>query len=164
MHPAVHRSAHGRGRRHPRHGLPPPLRAVDVRLVRLGRYRHRNLVLFAALGALGQLVALLLFVYLALASSGGTIPLQALGAFYRLVANFEPLRQILDAVRSILYFDGNGAAGLERGLVLTSVGLVLWLIVGAGVTTWYDRHGLDRMSPELMEYVHTSAQAYRADV
>ena len=34
----------------------------------------------------------------------------------------------------------------------------------AGVTTWYDRHGLDRMSPEVMEYVHTSAQAYRADV
>jgi uncharacterized phage infection (PIP) family protein YhgE len=39
-----------------------------------------TLVLFAAFGNLGQLVAMLLFVYLALASSGGTIPLQALPA------------------------------------------------------------------------------------
>lgn len=120
-----------------------------------------TLVLFAALGALGQLVALLLFVYLALASSGGTIPLQALAGFYRFVANFEPLRQILDAVRAILYFGGSGAAGLDRGLILTSVGLVLWLVAGSAVTIWYDRRGFDRMSPELMEYVHSSARAYR---
>jgi hypothetical protein len=53
-----------------------------------------TLVLFAALGTLGQLVALLVFVYLALASSGGTVPLDALSGFFRFVANFEPLRQI----------------------------------------------------------------------
>ena len=69
-----------------------------------------TLVLFAALGTLGQLVALLVFVYLALASSGGTVPLDALSGFFRFVANFEPLRQILDGVRAILYFDARGDA------------------------------------------------------
>ena len=57
-----------------------------------------TLVLFAALGTVGQLVALLVFVYLALASSGGTVPLDALSGFFRFFANFEPLRQILDGV------------------------------------------------------------------
>jgi hypothetical protein len=119
-----------------------------------------TLALFAALGSVGQLVALLLFVYLGLASSGGTIPLQALGGFYRFVANFEPLRQILDGVRAILYFNAYGDAGLDRGLLLAAIGLVFWVVVGAAVTVWYDRKGLYRMEPELMEYVQSSAVAY----
>jgi hypothetical protein len=120
-----------------------------------------TLALFAVLGALGQLIALLVFVYLALASSGGTVPLQALAGFYRFVANFEPLRQILGAVRSILYFNGAGDAGLDRGLVLTAIGLVFWVVVGASVTTWYDRKGLHRLNPDLLEYVHASARSYQ---
>ncbi len=69
-----------------------------------------TLALFAALGNLGQLVAILVFVYLALASSGGTVPIEALSGFYRFIANFEPLRQILGGVRAILYLNAQGAA------------------------------------------------------
>jgi YhgE/Pip-like protein len=119
-----------------------------------------TLVLFAALGSLGQLIALLIFVYLALASSGGTIPLQALASFYRFVANFEPLRQILGGVRAIIYFNSAADAGLSRGFILTTIGLVFWLVVGVGVTTWYDRRGLHRIEPEAMAYARTSARAY----
>lgn len=119
-----------------------------------------TLVLYAALGSLGQLLGLLGFVYLALASSGGTIPLQALGGFYRFVASFEPLRQILGAVRAIIYFNAAGGAGLDRGLLLTSIGLVFWLVVGFAVTTWYDRKGLYRVEPELGEIVTSSVRAY----
>ncbi len=119
-----------------------------------------TLALFAALGALGQLIALLLFVYLALASSGGTIPLQALPSALRFVANFEPLRQVLDGVRAILYFGAVGHAGLTRGLVLTAIGLVFWVVVGIAVTTWYDRRGLSRVPDELLDYIQRSALAY----
>jgi uncharacterized phage infection (PIP) family protein YhgE len=110
-------------------------------------------------GTLGQLVALIVFVYLALASSGGTVPLQALSGFYRFVAQFEPLRQILDGVRSILYFNAAVDAGLARGLTLTAIGLVFWLVVGAAVTMWYDHRGLHRLRSELLDYVQRSAQA-----
>lgn len=120
-----------------------------------------TLVLFAALGSLGQLIGLLLFVYLALATSGGTIPLQALSGVYRFVANFEPMRQILGAVRAILYFNAVGDAGLERGIVMTAIGLVFWLLAGFVVTITYDRLGLYRMEPELLDYVHRSAAARR---
>ncbi len=121
-----------------------------------------TLALFAALGSLGQLIAMLLFIYLALASSGGTIPLQALPGPFRFVANFEPLRQVLDGVRSILYFGASGAAGLTRGLVLTAVGLVFWVLVGVAITSWYDGRGKDRMRPEMLAYVQESAASYRA--
>ena len=101
-----------------------------------------TLVFFAALGSLGQLLALLAFVYLGLASSGGTIPVQALGGFFQFVANFEPLRQIVTAVRAILYFNATGGAGLDRALALTAIGLVLWVVAGVAVTLWYDKNGL----------------------
>lgn len=122
-----------------------------------------TLVLFTALGTLGQLVALLVFVYLALASSGGTVPLDALSGFFRFVANFEPLRQILDGVRAILYFDGRGDAGLTRAWVASGLGLVFWVILGILVTTWYDRRRLYRMPPDLMEHVDRAVAAYRKE-
>jgi YhgE/Pip-like protein len=122
-----------------------------------------TLVLFAALGTLGQIFALLIFVYLALASSGGTVPLEALGGFFRFIANFEPLRQILVGVRAILYFDGRGAAGLTRAWVASGIGLVFWLAVGFLVTTWYDRKRLYRMPPDLMRYVDQAVADYRRD-
>jgi len=119
-----------------------------------------TLALFAALGSFGQLVAILFFLYLALASSGGTVPLQALPGFFRFVSNIDPLRQVLDGVRSILYFDAAGAAGLTRALILTGAGLVFWVVLGVAITTWYDRRGLQRMQPELMAHLYRSVRDY----
>jgi uncharacterized phage infection (PIP) family protein YhgE len=118
-----------------------------------------TLALFAAFGSIGQLLAMLLFVYLALASSGGTVPVQALPSFFRFAASFEPLRQVLAGVRAILYFNAQADAGLTHALVLTAVGLVFWLIAGAAVTRWYDRRGMDRLQPDVLEYMQRSARA-----
>jgi uncharacterized phage infection (PIP) family protein YhgE len=121
-----------------------------------------TLVLFAALGTIGQLVALLIFVYLALASSGGTVPLQALSGFFRFDSEFEPLRQIVDGNRALLYFDGQLDAGLGRSLIVVVVELAIWLIIGVLVTTWYDRKHFHRMAPETLEYINRSADEYEA--
>jgi YhgE/Pip-like protein len=122
-----------------------------------------TLVLFAALGTVGQLVALLVFVYLALASSGGTVPLDALSGFFRFFANFEPLRQILGGVRAILYFDARGDAGLTRAWVASGLGLIFWVTLGVLVTTWYDRKRLYRMPPDLMEHIDRAVLAYQQE-
>ncbi len=120
-----------------------------------------TLVLFASLGAIGQLVAMLIFVYLALASSGGTVPLQALSGFFRFVAEFEPLRQILGGVRAILYFGASGPAGLTRAWIAGGLALVFWLALGAAVTFWYDRSSKYRMPPDLMSYVDRAVRDYQ---
>jgi hypothetical protein len=90
------------------------------------------------------------------------VPLQALSGFFRFVANFEPLRQIVGAARAILYFNGAGDAGLNRGLVLTAIGLVFWAIAGIVITNWYDRKGLYRLHPDTLEYVQASVRAYQS--
>jgi Protein of unknown function (DUF3533) len=121
-----------------------------------------TLVLFAVLGTQGQLVALLLFVYLGLASAGGTVPLEALPGFLKIVSEIEPLRQILAGTRAILYFGAAGDAGLTRGVVAAGAGPILWLVLGATVIRWYDRKRLYRLSPDLLAYVHQAVSDYRA--
>lgn len=121
-----------------------------------------TLVLLAALGSQGQLLAMLLFVYLGLASAGGTVPLQALPGVLKLVSDIEPLRQILAGDRAILYFGAAGDAGLDRGLILASAGLAFWLALGTTVVRWYDRKGLHRIRPEDLAYVHQTISTFHA--
>jgi YhgE/Pip-like protein len=119
-----------------------------------------TLVLFAVLGTQGQLIALLLFVYLGLASAGGTVPIQALPSSLKLVSQIEPLRQILAGTRSILYFDAAGNAGLTRGIIAATAGLIIWILIGAIVVRWYDRKGLHRIQPDLLSHIQQSVAAY----
>jgi YhgE/Pip-like protein len=121
-----------------------------------------TLMLFAAFGSQGQLLAMLLFVYLGLASAGGTIPIQALPEPLRLISEIEPLRQILAGVRSILYFNAAGDAGLTRGLIAASAGLVFWLVIGTAVVRWYDSKGLHRLPPEVLAHIQRSVGEYQA--
>ncbi|MFJ9516940.1 YhgE/Pip domain-containing protein [Kitasatospora sp. NPDC101801] len=104
--------------------------------------------LVAAFGGIGQLVSMFVFIALSLPSSGATVPLQALPAFYRTLAVFEPMRQLGDGVRSILYFDAQADAGLTRAWVMIAIATVAALLFGFGMTTYYDRRGLHRVHPE----------------
>jgi YhgE/Pip-like protein len=121
-----------------------------------------TLVLYAALGTVGQLVALLIFVYAGLASAGGTVPLEALPTVLRWLSQVEPLRQVLAGVRAILYFNAQADAGLTRSIAAAASGLVFWLIAGTAIVRWYDAKGLNRIDPELLKYIHASADAYSA--
>jgi YhgE/Pip-like protein len=120
-----------------------------------------TLALFAVLGTPGQLVGLLVFVYVGLASAGGTVPIQALPDVFGAVSHADPLRQILGGVRSILYLEARADAGLREGAIATAIGLLFWLAFGAFFVRRYDRQGRDRMDPDLLAYVHRSAEGYR---
>ncbi|MFE9806753.1 SNG1 family protein [Streptomyces sp. NPDC005548] len=106
------------------------------------------LTLLAVFGTPGMLVATLVFIGMAVPTANATTPIQALPGFYRVLAEFEPLRQIADGVRSILYYDAQGDAGLTRGWVMMAVGLVAAALFGFGVLGWYDRKGLHRIPVE----------------
>ena len=119
-----------------------------------------TLTLFAALGSLGQLVGMVIFIYLGLVSSGGTVPLQAVPGFYRIIGHVEPLRQILGGVRSIIYFGARSSAGLGQSWVVVLSELAFWVVVGTAITQTYDQRGYYRMQPELLDYVNRSAESY----
>ncbi|MEU3050952.1 DUF3533 domain-containing protein [Streptomyces sp. NPDC006984] len=102
----------------------------------------------AAFGGIGQLVSMFVFIALALPSSGATVPLEATPGFFRFLGVFEPMRQLSDGVRAILYFDARGDAGLHRAWAMVALGLGLALVFGFGMTRYYDRRGLARLTPQ----------------
>lgn len=121
------------------------------------------IVLFAVAGTLGQVIALLVFVYGGIASAGATVPIQALPGFLRFLSNFEPLRQVLAGTRSIMYFGAQGDAGLTRGTLAAGIGLIFWLAVGAAVVRWYDRRRLYRVHPDVLAHVDAAVQDFRRE-
>ena len=125
-----------------------------------------TLALLALFGSIGQLVAMLLLLYLSLASSGGSVPIQALPGFFRIVGHVEPLRNTLLGTRAILYFGARGDAGLTRSVTILACEVVFWAALGFGATLWYDHKRLDRISPEMIGYINRTvdqAVAERTD-
>ncbi|MCD9145961.1 YhgE/Pip domain-containing protein [Streptomyces albireticuli] len=103
------------------------------------------LALLAAFGTPGMLLSAIIFVAMAVPSSGATVPLEALPGFFRALGEFEPLRQITGGMRSILYYDAQGDAGLTRAWTAMGIALVVAVLFGFGVTRFYDRKGLHRV-------------------
>lgn len=101
--------------------------------------------LIAILGALGLLVSLFVFVILGLPSAGATVPLEAAPRFFGWLANFEPMHQVFLGTRALLYLNGLADAGLSRSLLMTAIGLLIGLLLGAIVTYLYDRRGYHRI-------------------
>ncbi|MFF4646283.1 YhgE/Pip domain-containing protein [Streptomyces sp. NPDC001389] len=104
-----------------------------------------GLALFAAFGTPGMLLATIVFVAMAVPSSGATVPLQALPGFFRGLSEFEPLRQITEGMRSLLYYGAQADAGLTRAWTSMGIALVAALAFGFAVTAFYDRRGLHRV-------------------
>ncbi|NUR43944.1 MAG: DUF3533 domain-containing protein [Streptomyces sp.] len=102
----------------------------------------------AAFGGIGQLVSMFVFIVLGLPSSGATVPLQAVPGFYRFLSHFEPMRQLSDGVRAILYFDARGDAGLSRSWLMIAIGTAVGLLFGYTMTLYYDRKGHRRLTPQ----------------
>jgi YhgE/Pip-like protein len=101
--------------------------------------------LIAILGSMGLLFSMLVFVILGLPSAGATVPLEAVPPFFRWLAEFEPMHQVFLGVRSLVYLNGVGAAGLSQALLMTGIGLVIGLLLGGITTRLYDRSGFHRI-------------------
>lgn len=119
--------------------------------------------LIAALGSLGTLISLFVFLFFGLPSTGATIPLEATPRFFGWLAGFEPMRQAFLGSRALLYFDGRADAGLSRSLVVGVVGLGIGLALGALVTRFYDRKGIHRVEAVMQPATPAHAEPSAAD-
>jgi len=113
-----------------------------------------TLALLAIFGSIGQLLAMILLIYLSIASAGGTVPPQALPGIVRTIGYVEPLHNTLMGTRAILYFGARGDAGMTTSLIFLVAATIFWAALGLAVAFWYDRRGLDRLSPDLIEYIN----------
>jgi hypothetical protein len=98
------------------------------------------LAVFAALGpGIGSLLNTLLFVALAMVSSGGVVPVEAIPAPFAAASHLAPFHHVVEGTRSLFYFDGNLAAGLGSAwLSIAALGAV-GLLGGLLVTALYER-------------------------
>ena len=112
-----------------------------------------TLALLAAFGNMGQLLAMVIIIYLSLSSSGGTVPIQALPGFFRWIGAVEPLRQVLGGSRDILYFGAQWHVGLSHAVWVLGLELAFWVVFGIAITSWYDHRKLYRIPPEIMAFV-----------
>ncbi len=97
--------------------------------------------LIAAMGAVGVVVSLFVFVILGIPTAGATVPLEATPAWFEWLARFEPLHQVFVGARSMLYLGGRADAGLSQSLTWSAAGLLISVLFGAFVTRLYDRRG-----------------------
>ncbi|AYF78735.1 DUF3533 domain-containing protein [Nocardia yunnanensis] len=104
--------------------------------------------MLAAVGTSGLIINLIIFIILGLPSSGGTIPIEATPKYFGWLAKFEPMHQVFLGTRSILYFFGDGQAGLTRGIWMSVLGLAIGVVGGLVITRFYDRKGLERKPAE----------------
>lgn len=79
---------------------------------------------------------------------GPPAPRALLTAFYRFLSYFEPMRQLSDGIRAILFFDARGDAGLTRSWIMIAIGTVLAFAFGFAMTGYYDRKGHKRLTPQ----------------
>lgn len=95
--------------------------------------------LIVVFGPIGVLASLFLFVILGLPSLGTTVPLESQPAFYRWLANFEPMHHVFLGARALLYLDGRADAGLAQALAFITSWLAIGIVLGVVVHRLQDR-------------------------
>ena len=88
------------------------------------------MLLVALFGPAGLGITALLGVLLGLVSAGGLAPIEALPGFYQIYADWLPLRYVSDGLRSLLFFDGRGAAGLDDAVQVLGAYLAGSIVLG----------------------------------
>jgi Carboxypeptidase regulatory-like domain len=79
-------------------------------------------------GRYGTGLAIILFLLLSIPSSGGPVPYQMVSIFFSWLHPVLPLGNLIDAMRSIFYFDGTN-------MIRPTLVLVAWIAAGAALIT-----------------------------
>lgn len=120
------------------------------------------LTVFALFGSVGPLVNMFFFVALAMTSSAGAIPLEAVPPFFHAISHFEPMRPVVKGLRSILYFDEVADSGLRGAwLDVLTVGVAA-ILCGLAATRFFDRVPTLTRHPEPPSVTHGHAPKHRA--
>lgn len=99
-----------------------------------------TLLFLTLFGTPGLLLAILVQTFLGAPSARGIFPKEMLPDFYQKAGTVLPLRYITDGVRSIVFYDANGAAGLTRGIA--GLAIICAISLGlSGLVAWWQERG-----------------------
>lgn len=99
-----------------------------------------SLAFLTAFGQPGLVAGILFTIIYAVPASGGVYPREMVPDFFRSLA-WLPLRSVVDGARSLMFFDGRGASGLNAAIWML-VAYTAGAVAVSGLTAW----GLDRFA------------------
>lgn len=94
-----------------------------------------TLLLITLFSLPGILIGLLVTTILGVPSAFGIFPSEMMPRFYQVLGDVLPVRYLSDAVRSLLFFDGRGDAGLTRGVWVLAIYAVVSIVLGT-LASW----------------------------
>ncbi|MCQ1995675.1 YhgE/Pip domain-containing protein [Arthrobacter sp. zg-Y1171] len=95
--------------------------------------------LITLFGSIGMVLSLIYVVFMGLPAATGVVPLEALPGFFTFIARGEPLYQMTMANRAVLYFDAEGDAGLQSGIIGMLILILIAVAVAMIFSVLYDR-------------------------
>nr|WP_042195180.1 ABC transporter permease [Kibdelosporangium sp. MJ126-NF4]CEL21766.1 hypothetical protein [Kibdelosporangium sp. MJ126-NF4]CTQ92546.1 hypothetical protein [Kibdelosporangium sp. MJ126-NF4] len=102
------------------------------------------LVLLAVIGAPGALLATVVLVVFGVPSSGGAYPPELQPVVFRWFGEVLPMRYITDATRDLIF--PTAGTRLSTAVIAVAAWLVVSLVIGLGLTAFYERTGRARVS------------------
>ena len=118
----------------------------------------------ALLGNPGLVVNLILFIVLGLPSAGGTLPLEAVPEFFRVLGLISPMHQIYLGSRSMLYLGGTWESGVGNALIYAGISVAIAVAIGLIASVWFDRKGwLRAPAPESAPEPESEPESEPAD-
>ncbi|MCC3301619.1 YhgE/Pip domain-containing protein [Arthrobacter sp. zg-Y895] len=95
--------------------------------------------LITLFGSIGMVLSLIYVVFMGLPAATGVVPLEALPGFFAFIARGEPLYQMTMANRAVLYFDAEGDAGLQSGIIGMLILILIAVVLAMVFSVLYDR-------------------------
>lgn len=121
-----------------------PWIAVLVCMLGIVAIAHFTLLCVTAFGVIGEILVVLITTIFGVPSSRGVYPAEALPWFFDFLGTFLPMRYLTDALRSVLFFDGRGDAGLNTAIIVLGIWALASLAVGTIVAVVVDRRDAEQ--------------------
>ncbi|MCU1372267.1 MAG: transporter [Ilumatobacteraceae bacterium] len=98
-----------------------------------------TLIFLTLFGIGGELLGVLFTTIFGVPAALGVYPVEALPPFFRFLSGWHPMHYLTDGMRSLIFYDGRAAAGMERAVQV----LVFW-IVGAAIVGYLSARLIQR--------------------
>lgn len=103
-----------------------------------------TLIFLTLFGIGGELLGVLFTTIFGVPAALGVYPVEALPPFFRFLSGWHPMHYLTDGMRSLIFYDGRAAAGMERAVVV----LGMW-VVGAALVGYLSARLIERRGAQI---------------
>lgn len=100
-----------------------------------------TLIFLTLFGIGGELLGVLFTTIFGVPAALGVYPVEALPPFFRFLSGWHPMHYLTDGMRSLIFYDGRAAAGMERAVLVLGAWIIGAALVGYLSARLIERRG-----------------------